>query len=148
MSKETGFTIATSLASTDYFRIVKDGLSRRASPETAASVLQQYLAGDLKIRSTDASGSLVASDDVVLVDCTSGDISQTLPSPSALYDSSTGYSGVLHVVQSVSNSNNLTISPFASEDIYVNGAAASSVVLSGGSSATLVTDGADWFVIG
>ncbi len=148
MSKEDNGQIVTSVAATDHIRVIKDGISSRITKANLASSLSTNLSGDLKIRSVSAAADFIAGDAVILADTSGGGFSVTLGNPSSFYDSTNGVSKVIHLVQSVSGGNTLTLNRFSAENIYVNGAAATSVAITGGSSATLVTDGTDYFVIG
>ena len=152
MPKEANSTIATTMNSvTDYIRIIKDGMSQRMSPTNFATVISSALSsivGTEKVREVSSGQSFLSTDNTLLVDSSGGNVQINLPNPSSVWNATDSKSNSIRIVQKVSGGNTVTIAQYDSEDIYVNGAAATSVALTGGSAATLVTDGTDFIVVG
>lgn len=146
--KETSTQIVTTLGSSDYVRATKDGISSRISKSNLATAIATELSGDQSIRSSSSNTAMTAGDGVILMDTSGGDRSVTLGNPADFYDSANGVTKKVDIVQKIDGGNTLTLNKYASENLYINGASAASIAITGGSSATLVTDGTDWSVVG
>ena len=146
MAKRTTFSVVT-----DYLRMVIDGQSVVCSPTNFITQVQSLItsaAQTSKIREVATNAAINVTDNTVLADCTSGNISFTLPSPSSAFDATNTLSSTFKLVQKIDNGNSLTILPNDTENIYDSGSAQSSVVITGGGSVDIETDGTDWIVVG
>jgi hypothetical protein len=152
MAKEDSTQIVTTMNSvSDWVRIIKDGISSRISPTNLASVIAASLATLInkdKVREISSGQSFLSTDNTLLVDCTAGGVSVQLPNPSSVWDATNSKSNVMRIVQKIANGNTLTITQYNSEAIYVNGASDTVITLTGGSSATIETNGTDFIVVG
>lgn len=143
MAKEDNKQIVTTLnATTDHVRCIKEGISSRVTPTNLATILASLITGEVKVASVTAAATAAAG--VTLVDSSSGDISIALPTPASVYNSTNGTSKIIYIAQKISGGNTVTINRSGSENIYINGAADTSIALTGGSSATLISDGTNW----
>lgn len=92
------------------------------------------------VQSTTSNLTLSPESITVLCDCTSNNITITLPDPSSTY--SDGFSEQIAISRSDQTANILTISPFSSELIVGQ----SSLDVQGGEVINLVTDGVNWYL--
>ena len=149
-TKESDLDVVAQMADSDYVRVLIGDVPARITLTNIATELESLLASSSTstvIRSVSSGTTLTTDDNVLLVDSTSGAITITLPSPSDAFDSSTSLSNHFTISQKISNSNLVTIQPNGSENIYSSGSAQTSIVLSNGSSISVVSDGTDWTVI-
>ena len=152
MPKETNSRIVTTLNTvSDYVRVIKDDISSRISVTNLVAVMNDSLIALInkeKIREVSTSTSILSDDNTLLVDSSGGNRSYTLPDPATVWDATNSQSNVIRVVQKISGGNSVTVNPFGGEAIYVGGIADSTVVLTGGSAATFVSNGMDYIVVG
>tara|TARA_R110000744_G_scaffold82357_1_gene161856 strand:- start:115 stop:576 length:462 start_codon:yes stop_codon:yes gene_type:complete len=152
MAKEDNLSISTTMSTvSDWVRVIKDGISTRISPANFATVIESSLASSVNkdiVREISSGQSFLSTDNTLLVDCTGGNVTVQLPNPSTVWDATNSKSVVMRIVQKISNSNSVTISQYNSENIYVNGAADTTITLTSGSSATIETNGTDFIVVG
>jgi hypothetical protein len=115
---------------------------------TVISTALSSIVGSEKVREVSTGQSFLSTDNTLLVDSSGGNVTINLPNPSSVWDATNSKSNIMRIVQKVSGGNTVTINRYDSENIYVNGASNTSVSLTGGSSATIVTNGTDFIVVG
>lgn len=146
MPKESNLTRKTTAAATDFVRMVVDGQSVDVSLANFAAAISSSLSSlidGVTIKARTSTGAISTAYNVELC---SGTITRTLPNPSLMYDSSTEKATPITIVNTGS-SGTVTVSPYDSESIY-DGGAQSSLSLSAGTQATLISDGTNYYVIG
>lgn len=146
MPKESNLTRKTSAATTDLVRMVVGGQSVDVTLANFASSISSSLSSlvsGLTIKARTSTGNVSTAYNVELC---SGTITRTLPNPSTAYNATTEKSTPITIVNTGS-SGTVTVNPYDSESIY-DGGAQSSISLSAGSQATVVSDGTNWYVIG
>lgn len=146
MPKRTTFNVVT-----DWVRMVIEGQSVVVSPTNFINQVQSLIASTAqksKIREVVANSVVNVDDNTVLADCTAGSFSLTLPSPASAFDATTSLTSTFKLVQKIDAGNSLTILPNGLEGIYDAGIPQSSIVITGGGSLSVETDGTDWIVVG
>lgn len=139
-------TVTSSLASTDCAVFVKGGQIVRALISTLAAAVSSSLetiTSRVKVRSVNASATFLATDNVLLVDSSGGDITISMLEASVYYDSANGISRRMTIKQT-SASNTVTVDGYLSQTI--DGAA--SYALTGKGIVELVSDGSNLHIIG
>lgn len=148
-TKESDLSLVAQMADSDVVRVLVGDVPARMSLTNFAAEVASINSASTKeviVRTVSGNTALSDADNVLLVDCTSGNLAVSMPNPVTSFDATTNLSASFTVSQKIHNSNTLTINPFGSESFY-DGAAQSSIILSSGASVSLVTDGTDWTIV-
>ena len=134
---------------TDYVRTIVGGISARMNLTNLAALISGLISSSVlknKIRTVVANTAILIEDNTILADCTTGNISLTLPSPTSAFDATNNLTNSFTISQKIDAGNTATILPNVAESIF-DGSAQTSIILSGGSSVTIETDGTNWTVV-
>jgi hypothetical protein len=134
---------------TDYHIITVGGVTARINNTNLAAELSPLISDSVlksTIRTVAVSTGILVTDNVILADSSSGNISLTLPAPANAFDTTTNRSNSFTISQKIHGGNTVTITPNGSESIF-DGAAQTSIILSSGASVTIVTDGTNWTIV-
>ncbi len=148
--KEPNLTRNTSLSTSDYIRIVSNGLSRLISVSdmvtSLASLLTTSLVAVNKYRLVTSSTIVTTSDEVVAVDSTSGNLAVTLPNAADAWTASNSTGQSFIIKKFAADANNVTISGTAGQTIDGD----TTYVLSGVSRpfVRVQSTGSSWVIIG
>jgi hypothetical protein len=141
--------VAQMSTTTDYHIITVGGVTARINNTNLAAELSPLISDSVlksTVRTVSASTGILVTDNVVLADSSSGNISLTLPAPTNAFDTTTNRSNSFTISQKIHGGNTVTILPNGSESIF-DGVAQPSIVLSTGTSVTVVTDGTNWAIV-
>ena len=155
MAKESNLTINTSMDDTEYVRVVIGGSSRRItlenlinSADTALAALGYQKNTGLNRPVTAITGNYVATsaNSIIQGDCTSNNITVTLPAITDMWDATNEVTKVLTIKKvDTSATYSITINPPSGENIDNT----NNVILTGADepSATVYTDGTEYWTI-
>ena len=138
--KEIDLDKVDTLSGSDYIRAIKSGSSRNISLTNLATVLSALLNGTLNVVTSTTNYLASASNDVILMDVTSGGLAVTLPAASIS-------EGVEIQVKKVDTStNDITVQTAGG---LIDGSATATLSGSGGAKpgASFISDGANWYIL-
>ena len=138
--KEIDLDKVDTITGSDYVRVLKSGASRSVTLTNLVSVLNPLLNGTLNVVTSTTNYLASASNDVILMDVTSGGLAVTLPAASIS-------EGVEIQVKKVDTStNDITVQTAGG---LIDGSATATLSGSGGAKpgASFISDGSNWYIL-
>lgn len=139
-NREDQLNKVSTMTGNDLVRVVASGASRNITVANLVTLLNTLLSGTIRVVTSTTNYLATASNDVILMDLTSGALAVTLPAASTVEGK------IIQIKKIDATTNDITVQTAGGN---IDGSATATLSGSGGAKpgASFVSDGSNWFIL-